>query len=85
MDHAINSLEPYYDVQLRIVAEEYGSGKYKKISDCPSYEELKVLVDAINTMRKYMGWGRINIRAEVNEYWNDRKIEINSNWGGGIL
>lgn len=65
MDHAINALRPYYDVEMDMFIEEWKSGEYKKFSDCPSYHSLKALVDAMNCMKKYMGWETIKIKDEV--------------------
>ncbi len=53
MDHAINSIRPYYDVIKSIFVEAWNTGDYKKISDCPHYQELKALSQAINVMSQY--------------------------------
>lgn len=68
MDHAINSLEPFYEVTRDQFIEEHRSGEYKKLSENPYYEELKALVDAINILRKYLGWENIKIKDEVSFY-----------------
>ena len=56
MDHAIDALYVYVDIEAEFFAEEWKSGNYKKFSDCPSYDSAKALVDATNIMRKHMGW-----------------------------
>lgn len=53
MDHAINSLKPYYEAEMDNVVEEFSSGKYKKLSDCPSYPPAKALIRAIHTLEKF--------------------------------
>lgn len=53
MDHAINAVRPYYNIVRSIFMEEWNTGEYGKISDCPSYEELKALAKAINVMSQY--------------------------------
>ncbi len=68
MDHAINSLQPFYEVTLDQFVEEHRSGKYKKLSDNPYYEEVKALIDAMNILRKYLGWGTIKLKDEVKFY-----------------
>ena len=68
MDHAINSLRPFYEVTLDWFIEEHRSGKYKKLSDNPYYEEVKALIDAMNILRKYMGWETIKLKDEVQFY-----------------
>lgn len=73
MDHAINSLEPFYEAELEYVIDEYKSGEYAKLSDCPSYAALKTIVDALNILRKYMRWDRISIRDEVQILMDERR------------
>jgi hypothetical protein len=68
MDHAINSLEPFYEVTLDQFVEEHRSGKYKKLSENPFYEELKALIDAMNILRKYLGWETIKLKDQVKFY-----------------
>ena len=68
MDHAINSLRPYYEVTLDWFIEEHRLGEYKKLSDNPYYEEVKALIDAMNTLIKYMGWETIKLKDEVQFY-----------------
>ena len=53
MDHAINSLMPFYEVELDILAEELASGNYSKLSECPSYKSAKALRDAIQVLKRY--------------------------------
>ena len=68
MDHAINSLTPFYEVTRDWFIEEHRSGKYKKLSDNPYYEEVKALIDAMNILRKYLGWETIKLKDEVEFY-----------------
>ncbi|AKN32418.1 hypothetical protein Ccar_16755 [Clostridium carboxidivorans P7] len=74
MDHAINSLEPFIKVTFSYeFLLEWQSGKYKKYSECPSYEELKALIDASNIMRKYLGWEPLSIKSMLEEVKNDKR------------
>lgn len=53
MDHVIDYIQNYmncYDVGE--LANEYKSGLYKKLSDCPSYSTVKAYCDAINILTK---------------------------------
>jgi hypothetical protein len=69
MDHAIDSLEPFVDATFSYeFLPEWQSGKYKKFSDCPSYAELKALIDASNIMRKYIGWERLSIKSMLEPF-----------------
>ena len=72
MDHAINSLQPYYDITLDLFLEEHRTGDYKKYSENPYYDELKALINAMNILRQYMDWERIRLRDEVEYYLRDR-------------
>lgn len=67
MDHAINSLQPYYEVELDMLAEELASKKFAKLSDCPSYHSAKALLDAIHCLERYY-YGKLkamSIRDEM--------------------
>lgn len=53
MDHAINSIMSYLEVEMDFVREEWQSGKYRKLSECPSYPAAKALVDAVHCLERY--------------------------------
>ncbi len=53
MDHEIDALEVYRPYYVDSFVEEWKTGKYKKVMDCPGYTELKVITQAINVMKKY--------------------------------
>lgn len=71
IDHAINSLQPFYEVTLDWFLEEHRTGNYKKYSENPYYDELKALINAMNILRQYMGWDRIRLKDEVEFYLED--------------
>lgn len=52
MDHAINNLRIYFDVALDELTEEWKSGKYKKLTDCPSFKEASAYRSAMNVLIK---------------------------------
>jgi len=56
MDHVLNSISSFYDVYLDEFMEYQREGKYKKLSDNPMYGEVKAIIDAMNILRKYLGW-----------------------------
>lgn len=62
MDHAIDALHVYVDIEAEFFAEEWKSGDYKRFSDCPSYESAKVLLDSLNIMRRHMGWENLKLK-----------------------
>jgi len=68
MDHVLNGMQPYYEVTLDQFMEEHRTGKYKKLSDNPYYDEVKALIDSMNILRKYMGWDPIRLKDEVGYY-----------------
>jgi len=54
MDHVINAIKSHLEPRIDEFVEEWKSGKYEKISDCPTYLEVKLLTEAINHISK--GW-----------------------------
>ena len=64
MDHVLS-----YPGTLRSLLDwyikEHRKGQYKKLSDNPYYEEIKALIDAMNILRKYLGWETIKLSEEV--------------------
>lgn len=67
MDHAIDALMPYYEVELETLAEEIESGRYRTMSACPSYPSARALLNAIHVLeRHYYGKAKsLSIRAEM--------------------
>jgi len=65
MDHVIEAMQPHYDVLLDWYIEEHKKEKHKKLSDNVYYEEIKALIDAMNVLRKYLGWDTIKLSEEV--------------------
>lgn len=65
MDHVLDAMRPHYDVLLDWFIEEHKKGNYRKLSDNPYYYELKSLIDAMNILRKYLGWGNIKLSEEL--------------------
>ncbi|WP_404443397.1 hypothetical protein LG307_14675 [Sutcliffiella horikoshii] len=53
MDHVINSIMKFYEIEIDYLVEEWASGEYKKLSDCPLYASCKAMNDAIFTLEKY--------------------------------
>ncbi|WP_047152164.1 hypothetical protein [Aneurinibacillus tyrosinisolvens] len=53
MDHVINGIMQYLDIEIGYLREQWESGQYYKLSDCPSYKECKAMVDAIHVLEKY--------------------------------
>jgi len=68
IDHVLDAIRPHYEVTLDWFMEEQRTGKYKKFSDNPYYEELKALIDVMNILRKYLGWETIRLKDEVEFY-----------------
>ncbi|MDC7289556.1 hypothetical protein NXH76_17285 [Blautia schinkii] len=53
MEHAVERLMAYLDIEQVKLIREWSSGEYKKLSDCPSYETVKAYCDAINILNKH--------------------------------
>jgi len=65
MDHVLDAIRPHYEVTFDLFVKEHKKGKYKKLSDNPYYGELKALIDAMNILRKYLGWENLKLSDEV--------------------
>lgn len=68
VDHVIEGMEPHYEVTLDWFMEEQRLGKYKKLSDNPSYKEIKALIDSMNILRKFIGWETVKLSEEVKRW-----------------
>lgn len=65
MDHVLDAMYPHYEVTLDWFIEEHKKENHKKLSDNVYYEEVKALIDAMNILRKYLGWDSIKLSDEV--------------------
>lgn len=63
MDHVINAIKGHLDPWMDWLRDEWHSGKYKKLTDCPSYSPCKAMVDAIHIL-------------EINEYGKKRTMTV---------
>lgn len=68
IDHVLDAVRPHYEALLDCFLEEHRTGNYKKLSDNPYYDEVKALIDAMNVLRKYLGWETIKLKDEVEFY-----------------
>lgn len=68
IDHVLDAIRPHYEVTWDWFMEEQRTGKHKKFSDNPYYDEVKALIDAMNILRKYLGWDKITLKKEVEFY-----------------
>lgn len=53
MDHIINKIWMYSEAERSDFIEEWYSGQYQKLSDCPNYEAVKAYCKSINALNKY--------------------------------
>jgi hypothetical protein len=51
-DHTIDSLRVWCDIEYEELVKEWKSGKYSKLSECPSYKSANTYRDAINVLIK---------------------------------
>ena len=65
MDHVIDRIENDMNIEFNEFYKEWKSTKYKKFSECPSYEILKALIDSSNALRKYLGWELVSIKNMI--------------------
>lgn len=68
MDHVLDAIVAHYEPYLDHFMDYQREGNYKKLSDNPLYEELKAIIDAMNSIRKYLGYENIKLSEEVKYY-----------------
>lgn len=55
MDHVIEHIIDYMESDVEDFKNEWKSGRYKKISDCPTYPYVKAYCDAIKALNRLDG------------------------------
>lgn len=55
IDHVIDFILNYMEMEKADFVSEWRSGKYKKISDCPTYPYIKTYCDAITVLNRMDG------------------------------
>lgn len=53
MDHVISYINDYMKADVEEFIEEWQTGNYKNISDCPHYGAVKAYCTARNVLSKY--------------------------------
>lgn len=53
MDHMMRSIIEYMEYAVIGLKKEWESGEYKKLSDCPHYDEVKAYCDSYNALSRY--------------------------------
>lgn len=53
MDHAMSYLYDYMSYSVDDLKKEFNSGSYSKLSECPSYKEVKAYCDSYNALERY--------------------------------
>ena len=66
MDHVLEAMQPHYDAYFSLFLEEHREKKHRKLAENVYYEEVKALIDAMNILRKYLGWKTVKLSEEVN-------------------
>lgn len=52
MDHVIDYIQDYMTYDVEQLKEEYSSGKYKRLGECPSYSKVLAYCKAHNILVK---------------------------------
>ena len=55
MDHVIDFIIEYMQMDEEDFINEWRTGKYKKLSDCPTYPYVKAYCDAITILNRLDG------------------------------
>ncbi|MDU6274082.1 MAG: hypothetical protein E7K67_01965 [Peptostreptococcaceae bacterium] len=53
MDHMMRSIIEYMEYAVMGLKKEWESGEYKKLSDCPYYDEVKAYCESYNALSRY--------------------------------
>lgn len=65
MDHVLSTIEDTYNIILDMFIQEQKKKNHKKLSDNSFYDEVKALIDAMNSLRNYLGYSSIKLSEEV--------------------
>ena len=79
MDHAINAINTFYEVSLDYLYDEWITGEYKKLLDCPSFEECNTYRKAIKVMSDWLNdrKSRGSVKEDLEGYiWVTKNIHI---------
>jgi hypothetical protein len=89
-DHAIDSLRVWFDLEYTELVEEWKSGQYAKLSECPSFKSATAFREAMNVLIKacylpeYVKQylipplsKRIREDLEIEEFWANHRKEAN--------
>lgn len=79
MDHAIDKVNIYYEVTLEMLYDEWASGEYQKLLDCPSFDECNTYRKAIKVMHDwyYNNKSRGSVKEDLKVHmWITKSIEI---------
>jgi hypothetical protein len=79
-DHAINSLKTWFDIEYDGLKKEWKSGKYERLSECPSFkaahtyrEALNVLINGPESVNDAQLKRMIDEDLEIEQLWENRK------------
>ncbi|TKH12188.1 hypothetical protein FC694_22500 [Bacillus wiedmannii] len=80
MDHAINAVNEFFEISIERLYEEWKTGEFKKLSDCPTYEESSTYKKAIGIMEKYYYRGNgeeISLKEHIeNHIWCTQGVKV---------
>lgn len=62
MDHLIDQFDIYIEIAFQNFYKEINSNMFKTYKECPSYQELKMLLDSVNAIKSYAGMPKLSIK-----------------------
>ncbi|MEK5066842.1 hypothetical protein [Cytobacillus sp. FSL R5-0596] len=77
-DHAINSLKTWFDIAYEDLKNEWKSGQYEKLSDCPSFKATAAYHEAMNVLHNGCNFpedAEAQLKKEL-----DEELEIENFW-----
>ena len=79
-DHAVNTMRAYYDASYLELKKEWISGKYERLSECPSFKEthtfreaMKILIHGPEQADDSELKKLINEEVELENFWKERR------------
>ena len=68
MEKLLIELKSMIDKVLVEFRKEINSDNYNHFNECPSYGELKALLDSANVMRRHLGYRKVTISSMLEEW-----------------
>ena len=65
MDHVLDSMLEHYEPLIEAFNDEQQLGEYEDFRENPLYGEVMAKIEAMNVIRRYLGWEELDIKTEL--------------------